>query len=200
MYRLASPEVCLRPLDLENAETLAYWGTDDEFCRAAGWTVGLSHEDHVTFQRRLIEHPPSDLTRLGVHAQAGLVGYVALQGNEPSRRELGFVIGGRSRWGHGYGTAAAHAGLVHGFTTMRLTEIWAEALEANLASVAILRRLGMHETGLGGEGQYAGTPSRYRQFSLGADEFAPRHLAGGVRKGPATEPGARRSLLAGLPQ
>ncbi len=54
---------------------------------------------------------------------------------------------------------------------MRLTAIWAEALEANVASVAILRRLGMHETGLGDQGDYAGVPSRYRQYAISADDF-----------------------------
>ena len=56
-------------------------------------------------------------------------------------------------------------------TKMHLTEIWAEALEANVASIAILRRLGMRETGLGAQGEYSGTVSRYRQFSLAADDF-----------------------------
>ena len=139
--------------------------------------MGLSHQEHVTFQRRLITEPPADLTRLGVYTDGRLVGYVALQGGQPTRRELGFLIGERRLWGRGFGTAAARAGLLHGFTKMHLTEIWAEALEANVASIAILRRLGMRETGLGAQGEYSGTGSRYRQYSLAADDF---HRSGSV--------------------
>ena len=166
-----SPVVLLRPLAPEEAEGLADWGGDEEFCRAAGWTVGLSRQEHVRFQQRLITEPPADLTRPGVYKDGRLVGYVALQGGESRRRELGFLIGERRLWGRGFGAAAARAGLLHGFTKMHLTEIWAEALEANVASIAILRRLGMRETGLGAQGEYSGIVSRYRQYSLAADDF-----------------------------
>lgn len=157
MRQPPGPEVLLRTLAPEEAEGLADWGGDQEFCRAAGWTVGLSRQEHVTFQRRLIAEPPADLTRLGVYTHGRLIGYVALQGGEPTRRELGFLIGERRLWRRAFGAAAACAGLLHGFTKMHLTEIWAEAPEANVASIAILRRLGMRETGLGAQGEYAGT-------------------------------------------
>ena len=171
MHPDAAPDVRLRPLRPDDAATIARWGLDDEFCRAAGWTVGLDQQEHLAFQQRLIEDPPADLTRLGVQSGADLAGYVVLQGGEPGRRELGFVIGERRRWRQGLGHAAARAGLVHGFTAMHLSEIWAEALDANHASVAILRRLGMREKGIGASGSYAGTASRYRRFSLSATDF-----------------------------
>jgi RimJ/RimL family protein N-acetyltransferase len=39
-----------------------------------------------------------------------------------------------------------------GFSQLALTEIWAEALETNVASLHILRRLGMTEAGPGDAG------------------------------------------------
>lgn len=167
-----TPRVSLRALALDDARAIASWGSDDAFCRAAGWTVGLDGESHARFQERLIAQPPPDLVRLGVQEHDDLVGYVDLHGDEPARRELGFVIGPRSVWGRGIGTQAARAGLVHGFTVMHLDEVWAEALEDNVASTAVLLKVGMSETGPGEEGDYAGAPSRYRQFSISADEFA----------------------------
>lgn len=165
--------VWLRPLALDDAQTIARWGADEAFCLAAGWTVGRDREAHVSFQQRLISQPPPDLVRLGVQRHDDLVGYVDLHGDEPARRELGFVIGPRALWGRGIGTQAARAGLLHGFTVMHLQEIWAEALEANVASTVILSKVGMTETGPGPNGEYAGIPSRYRQFSINADEFVP---------------------------
>ena len=57
----------------------------------------------------MTESPPADLIRLGAVHHGILVGYVDLHGDEPHRRELGFAIDGRSRWGRGLGhlTAAA---------------------------------------------------------------------------------------------
>ena len=156
--RLTGPDVRLRRLGPEDAEVIAAWGADAQFCRAAGWTVGLSRREHVTFQRRLISEPPADLDRLGVDAPEGPGWWATSRCSAMSPR----AGAGLRHWGapplapgRRYGWPA-RAGLSHGFTRMRLTEIWAEALEANVASVAILRRLGMHETGRGRSGRLRG--------------------------------------------
>ncbi len=163
--------VSLRPLTLEDAVTIAGWAADPVFCRAADWTVGLPPSEYVAFQAGLITEPPTDLVRLGATLAERLFGYVALQGREVGRRELGFVIGERALWGQGLGTAVASAGLRHGFVALGLSEIWAEALDANAASVRILERLGMRETGVGDPATYLGQPSHYRQFTISRDEF-----------------------------
>jgi RimJ/RimL family protein N-acetyltransferase len=120
--------------------------------------------EYVSFHRRIIAEPPSRLIRLAATHQGELVGYIDLDGSEPARRELGFVIGDSRRWKHGLGRQAAQAGLEYGFHTMKLTEIWAEALDANLASVRILQGLGMTEIAPGGPG----TRTRYRRFTIDA--------------------------------
>lgn len=163
--------VSLRALTLEDAGTIAGWAADPSFGRAAGWTVGLPPSEYVAFQAGLITEPPTDLVRLGAALYGRLVGYVALQGVEVRRRELGFVIGERVLWGQGLGTAVASAGLHHGFLALGLTQIWAEALHANTASVRILENLGMRETGVGEQGTYLDQRSHYRQFTLSSDEF-----------------------------
>lgn len=152
-------------MTLEDADVIAAWATDEEFCRAAEWTLGLSFQEHRQFQAGLICSPPSDLVRLGAVHEGRLVGYVALQGTEPQRRELGFLIGPRTVWGRGLGVATTRAGLRHGFEELHLDEIWAEALDANRASVRILQRLGLRETGPGDPGTYLDQPTRYRQFA-----------------------------------
>lgn len=126
-------------------------------------------EQHREFHRRLIAESPTDLLRLAAVQDGRLVGYVDLHGNDPHRRELGFLVGPREVWGQGLGMAVATAGLRYGFQVLGLKEIWAEAMEANRASIRILQRLGMTETGWGDMGTHLGRASRYRQFVIAAE-------------------------------
>lgn len=123
-------------------------------------------DEYVAFQLRLITDPPVDLVRLGAVQHAELIGYAVLHGTEPTRRELGFVVGDSRRWRQGLGRQVAHAALAYGFDQLGLTEIWAEALAANVASVRILQCLGMTETDPGDQGTYLGVPSYYRRFTI----------------------------------
>lgn len=98
----SEPRVHLRGLVAADADLIAAWSRDEEFCQAADWSM-LSFEQHRAFQRRLIGSPPDDLVRLGAIQDGHLVGYVDLHGSAPSRRELGFLVGPREVWGQGHG-------------------------------------------------------------------------------------------------
>jgi RimJ/RimL family protein N-acetyltransferase len=60
------------------------------------------------------------------------------------------------------------AGLTYGFDVLGLTEIWAEAPAANVASVRILQNLGPTETDRGDAATYLGQPTHYRRFTMGS--------------------------------
>ncbi|OFE15704.1 hypothetical protein BA895_21520 [Humibacillus sp. DSM 29435] len=188
-------------MTLEDADVIAGWAADEDFCRAAEWSLGLSREEHRQFQARLICSPPSDLVRLGAVLEGQLVGYLALHGDEPHRRELGFLIGPRTLWGRGLGRATARAGLRRGFEEMHLDEIWAEALDANHASIRILQRLGLRETRPGEPGNYRDQPTYYRQFVITArpDEppNTPRPQWCGHRREAFTAHAAERTVTSG---
>lgn len=160
--------VTLREMGAADADLIAAWSCDADFCRAAGWSI-RPVEQHRAFQRRLIADPPADLLRLAAVQDGHLVGYVDLHGSDPDRRELGFLVGPREVWGQGLGMAAATAGLKYGFQELGLKKIWAEAMDANRASIRILQRLGMTETGWGDVATHLGQPSRYRQFAIAAE-------------------------------
>ncbi|MDX6283038.1 MAG: hypothetical protein QOH03_4109, partial [Kribbellaceae bacterium] len=96
-----------------------------------------------------------------------LVGYVDLAGGEVGWRELGYVVGPSARWGRGLGGVVARLGVEYGFGVLGLAEIRAEALDANVASVRILRSLGMTEVGRGEDDSFLGEPSFYRRFRIG---------------------------------
>ena len=56
--------------------------------------------------------------------------------------EVGWRLA-RQHWGQGYATEAARAWLAHGFAALRLDEIIALTVPANLPSQAVMQRLGM---------------------------------------------------------
>ena len=160
-------QVRLRRLTLHDCEVAARWGEDPDFCAYAGWTVDRATADRARLWRDLVRNPHDDLLRLAaVGEDDELVGYVDFMGIGDVRRELGYLVGSRAHWGRGWGTAIAAAGLDHGFSVLRLHEVWAEALDANAPSVRILQRLGMTETGDGDEGTFVGEPTYYRRFAI----------------------------------
>ena len=56
--------------------------------------------------------------------------------------EIGWRLA-RAHWGRGYATEAARASLDYGFGTCGLREVVAVAVAANIASVAVMERVGM---------------------------------------------------------
>lgn len=163
-HPLDGSSVSLRAMRPSDAETFAAWGEDREFCEAAGWNPDLSRETRFNSWRALIADQPPGLLRLMADLGGHIVGFADLNGLEPHRRELGFLVGSRNDWGRGLGTAIARAGLAYGLDTLGLSEIWAEAADANAPSVAILRRLGMSETGRGDDVEFMGRRTFYRRF------------------------------------
>jgi RimJ/RimL family protein N-acetyltransferase len=157
-------EVYLRPLAASDVPTFASWGLDRLFCEHAGWTVDLPLAAHEAHWRKLLAQ--QELLRLAAVADSEVVGYADLAGQEPHRRELGYVIGPSTRWGQGLGGTVARLAVEHGFRRLGLQEIWAEALDANQPSIRILTSLGMTETGRGADEPFLGAPSFYRQFVL----------------------------------
>ncbi len=157
---------------VSDAEVLASWAADPVFCAHAGWRRDLSADAALAWWRAAIAEPDPSLTRLLALQDDQPVGHVDLHGSADAVRELGFVIGPSARWGQGLGAAAALAGLSYGFEVLGLSAIWAEAVEANVGSVRILRRIGMRETGLGDAERFLGAQSRYIRFGLSRADWS----------------------------
>lgn len=166
--------VVLRPMLASDAPVFASWAADAQFCAQAGWRTRSDVEGLVPRWRTLMANPDPKLVRLTAVCDGDVVGYVDLHGDSERTRELGFAIGGSERWGKGLGLAAAAAGLAYGFDELGLSSIWAEALEANVASVRILQRLGMTYTGRGAEEPFAGVPSVYLQHRVTRSDWGGR--------------------------
>lgn len=115
-------------------------------------------------------YPPDPLPVFGL-LLLKVVGYVDLHDADPRDKELGFLVGPSHRWVHGLGRRLAEAGLAYGLGELSLDRIWAEAPEANTASVSILRSLGMSETGRGAPGQFLQIDSYQLQFRISRQEW-----------------------------
>ena len=159
-------QIFLRPLGLADLATYVSWARDRRFCEHAGWTVDRPADEVEAHWLTLIEQPKSDHLRLAAVAGDEVVGYVDLAGAEPDRRELGYVVGPSERWGRGLGGILARLGVEYGFGVLGLREIWAEAVDANRASVRILAGLGMTEIGRGEDESFLGVASYYRRFAV----------------------------------
>ncbi|MEV8373105.1 GNAT family protein [Kribbella sp. NPDC056861] len=160
----------LRHLELGDGPAFATWGLDRRFCEHAGWRLDRPLSGHEAHWHRLITVPSPDHLRLAAVAAGELVGYVDFAGAsadaDPDRRELGYVVGPSTRWGQGLGTAIARLALAYGFGQLGLQEIWAEALDANAASIRILQSIGMTEYARGADDTFLGVPTFYRQFRI----------------------------------
>ncbi|QNE21302.1 GNAT family N-acetyltransferase [Kribbella qitaiheensis] len=161
-----SEQPFLRPLAAADVPIYAAWGLDRHFCEHSGWTVDLPLAEHVAHWQKLTAQPKPDHLRLAAVVGDQLVGYVDFAGDEPERRELGYIVGPSDRWGQGLGGAIARLGLEYGFRHLGLKEIWAEAVDANHASIRILTSIGMTETGRGDDEPFLGDPSFYRRFTI----------------------------------
>ena len=166
--------ILLRPLTLADLGALYDWSQDETFCRAAGWTPGLSREAVSAFWERLLSAPDSDFLRLGIESDGQLVGYADLGGIDHAigTAEFGIVIGPSRNWGRGLGQAAGLLTLQHGFQVLNLSHIRAEVHAPNIRSLALMKKLGFQREGVGAEQQlYDGQMAEMVQFSLLRDEF-----------------------------
>ena len=161
--------VCLRSLTPADFGTLYDWSRDATFCRAAGWTPGLTREAIDAFWGRLLSDRRDDVLRLGVEADGQLVGYTDLAGIDQASgaAEFGIAVGPSRNWGRGLGQAAGLLTLQHGFRELKLSRIWAEVHAPNLRSLALMRNLGFRHEGVGAEQQlYDSQLAEMVQFSL----------------------------------
>ena len=163
--------VVLRQSDASDAATFAGWELDPVFCAHNDWTFGSPQEASLAWWADALARPDPELTRLLALVGQDPVGYVDLHGAEPGFKELGYAVAPSSRWGHGLGTALAVAGLDYGFGRFGLERIWAEAAQANVASVRILERIGVRDKGEGDVVMFLGRSTTYRRFEISRGEF-----------------------------
>jgi RimJ/RimL family protein N-acetyltransferase len=105
------------------------------------------HEARERQQRNLAElgFCMGALVQRSDDAVVGICGLQQMKGS--GEFEIGWWVR-RTDWGKGYATEAALASLRYGFEVAGLNRIAAIADPANLASIAVMRKIGMRDEGL----------------------------------------------------
>ncbi len=150
--RIKTGRLFLRPLEPDDAETVAAYLDDVEVAR---WLVRVPHpftvEDAADFIGQCCA-----TADLGTAATLGVVmrgddravvrGIVALHSLD-TRPEIGFWLG-RPFWGHGLMGEAVDATLAWAYASLDIDAVAAGAFEGNVASLAIQARQGFEMVGM----------------------------------------------------
>ncbi len=142
--------VTLRPLELDDIDTLYAWECDSELEILAGWGPKRSRAAYRQRYEKRITEPEDDLAMFGIEVESRLIGYLQLyQIDEVERRAaVGFLIGEKMLWGRGIGTSALRLWLDYAFTVRSLERVFSETYSFNVRSQRLLERVGFQREGI----------------------------------------------------
>lgn len=146
---LRGPRVLLRPWRAADREAFAAINADARVMRHFPTLLTRADSDALAdrIEAHFAEHGfgPWALEIPGVAGFAGFVGLlrVSFDAHFTPAVEIGWRLAA-GLWGRGYATEAAQCALRHGFAALALPEIVSFTVPANLPSLAVMQRLGMH--------------------------------------------------------
>ena len=136
--------VTLRPLALGDVDAVHDWARLPESCRYQAWGPN-TYEQTQEYVRAAVTTTAYGLV-FAVVLDGEVVGSASLKLRGPSTAEIAFGVHPR-RWGHGIATAAARELLQLGFGEHGRHRIFGTCDPRNLASAAVLRKIGMRYEG-----------------------------------------------------
>jgi RimJ/RimL family protein N-acetyltransferase len=134
----------LRPLALDDTDAVHDWACLPESCRYQAWGPN-TYAQTQAYVRAAVAAPPDRMV-FGVLVDGEVVGSAELKLHGPSTGEIAYAVHPR-RWGQGIATAAARELLRLGFDRHGRHRLFATCDPRNLASAAVLRRIGMRYEG-----------------------------------------------------
>ena len=153
---LCGPRVRLRPWTDADLTPFAAMNADPEVMRHL--VARLSREESDAYVQRIRTH--FDTHGFGLWAldvpQLGFAGFVGIGAKVPFElpvpgtvvepHEIGWRLA-RAAWGRGYATEAAALALRHAFEVLDLPQVVSFTATANVASQAVMRRIGLQRRG-----------------------------------------------------
>lgn len=134
----------LRPLALDDVTAVHSWACLPESCRYQAWGPN-TYEQTEAYVRAGVAAPPDRMV-FAVLVDGDVVGSAELKLRGPSTGEIAYAVHPRL-WGQGIATAAARELLRRGFSEHGLHRVSGTCDPRNLASAAVLRKIGMRFEG-----------------------------------------------------
>lgn len=149
---LSTARLVLRALRPNDLDDLYAYASDPEIDRFTPWTHYTSlAEARADLDNFLADYERDGFGSWGIEHQADqrLIGIIEFSPPHPRSRKtaLGYTIA-RAYWGQGYATEAAQALITFELDKLHLVRIEAVCLPDNLASIRVLRKIGMQYEGL----------------------------------------------------
>jgi RimJ/RimL family protein N-acetyltransferase len=137
-------KVTLRPIRISDAQACFRWVLDPDVIRYLGLVqpVGSLEQERAWISRALTDKQQRIFV---IEDESGRpIGTCGLRGIEPDAGTafLGIMIGEKSCWDQGYGTAAVRALVEHGFTELGLREIRLSCHPENHRAIRCYRKVG----------------------------------------------------------
>jgi len=146
---ITTARLTLRPFGGEDVGELYRLFTDANVRRHLLDDVVVSREwvaDEIASSQARFAESGDGLWTLTDHAREGIVGFVGFRPFfDPPEHQLLYGLL-PSHWGRGYATEAAAAAIDYAFGVLGQEEVRAASDAPNTASIAVLTRLGMHES------------------------------------------------------
>ncbi|SCF30738.1 Protein N-acetyltransferase, RimJ/RimL family [Micromonospora marina] len=136
--------LALRPLTLDDTAAVHRWACLPEACRYQVWGPN-TYEQTQAYVREAVAARPERLV-FGVLVDGELVGSAELRLRGRSTGEIAYVVHPR-RWGQGIATAAARELVRMGFEDHGRHRVFATCDPRNVASAAVLLKIGMRYEG-----------------------------------------------------
>jgi RimJ/RimL family protein N-acetyltransferase len=146
---LIGEKTYLRPIDKDDAPTLATWFNDAEVTRYLLWHRPINVAQEEEFIQKM-QASETDLM-LGIVTRDGdrLIGCLGLHQTDVRNRHavFGISVGDKSYWGKGHGTEATRLVLDHAFATLNLNRVWLQVFEFNPRAQRCYEKLGFRHEG-----------------------------------------------------
>lgn len=146
--QLETERLILRKIDLDDAEELYLYASDEEVTKSVTWETHSSLSDTVEFINSFL--PQYDAPwGIELKENGQFIGTIHFVWWEPKHNsaEIGYVLS-REYWGTGIMTEAAKSIITFGFESMDLVRIQARCFLENDGSERVMKKLGMSFEGI----------------------------------------------------
>ena len=144
-FILETPRLLLREFEITDAESFFQLNNDPEVVRYTGDVAFKNIDEAKALIENYVPYQKYGYGRWSVILQETdeLIGWCGLKFQEDTKLiDLGYRFF-KKHWNNGYATEAARACVEYGFQKLGMTEIMARAMKENIASIEVMKKIGM---------------------------------------------------------